>query len=362
MPVLPQVATPFVRLIYQFWLTQGVSKTVLDSILEFDIDTEKEDQFGISSFQVSALHAAAVEQTGDLALGVKLGQHLALSNLDMANVLLKAPSLEEGIRTMIQYSRVISESGYFSFDLNSDNYYCLKFTPYDDIIFSSHQKNMVFSTLSTWIINAFPFSKDLIKYHYDNEIVDLGSYQKLIACELVEDSQVYIELSEKLIKTNNPHFNEAVFQKSLQPIKKILLKRNQHLELYENVREAIKTCLLERKINQQYVADRLNLSVRNLQRRLKNIGTSYQVILDASREELAMELLKDLDIPLYEVAFLVGFTEPSAFYKAFRRWTGKRPGDFRQDVSAASKHSADGFVSDKDAAVNEASGADVLPC
>jgi AraC-like DNA-binding protein len=104
------------------------------------------------------------------------------------------------------------------------------------------------------------------------------------------------------------------------------------LDLYIEVRTAIKDCLLKQSATQENVAQQLNLTIRNLQRRLKEVGITYQAILDDSREALALGLIKDLGLPLYEIAFLVGFTEPSAFYKAFRRWTGKRPGDYRQDV------------------------------
>ena len=78
------------------------------------------------------------------------------------------------------------------------------------------------------------------------------------------------------------------------------------------------------------IRDRLGISVRNLQRRLKALGTTYQNLLDEGRQALAMKVIREGDMPLYEVAYLVGYTEPSAFYKAFKRWTGSTPGDYRQ--------------------------------
>jgi AraC-like DNA-binding protein len=90
---------------------------------------------------------------------------------------------------------------------------------------------------------------------------------------------------------------------------------------------------------QEVVAEKLGISVRNLQRRLKEVGTSYQAILDDCREALALRLIENEALALYEVAYKVGFNEPSAFYKAFKRWTGKRPGDYRQDAIATSSAS-----------------------
>ena len=86
-------------------------------------------------------------------------------------------------------------------------------------------------------------------------------------------------------------------------------------------------------MSQDHVASQLGISVRNLQRRLRPLGTTYQQLLDEARQELAIKLIAEGDQPLYEIAYLVGYTEPSAFYKAFRRWTGMTPGEFRQSGS-----------------------------
>ncbi len=59
-------------------------------------------------------------------------------------------------------------------------------------------------------------------------------------------------------------------------------------------------------------------------------GTSYQAILDEMQRELSIYYLKEEQIAVYEVAFLLGFSEASAFNRAFKRWTGQTPSEFRQ--------------------------------
>ena len=70
------------------------------------------------------------------------------------------------------------------------------------------------------------------------------------------------------------------------------------------------------------------MSSRTLRRRLKDAGTSYQEILDDVRAELARRYLAREKRAVDEVSFLLGFSDPSAFTKAFRRWTGRSPADF----------------------------------
>jgi AraC-like DNA-binding protein len=73
------------------------------------------------------------------------------------------------------------------------------------------------------------------------------------------------------------------------------------------------------------VARALAMSARNLQRGLAAEGTTFQVLLDDARRELAVRHLSEPNATVAKVAWLVGFSEPSAFHRAFRRWTGHSP-------------------------------------
>ena len=66
-----------------------------------------------------------------------------------------------------------------------------------------------------------------------------------------------------------------------------------------------------------------------MQRRLQEEGTSYQQLLDDTRRELAEQYLGQVDLTLLEVAYLLGFADPSNFFRAFRRWFGETPGEYR---------------------------------
>jgi AraC-like DNA-binding protein len=77
------------------------------------------------------------------------------------------------------------------------------------------------------------------------------------------------------------------------------------------------------------IARELAMSDRNLQRALRNDGTSFQKLLDEVRRDLAISHLANKDTSAGQVGFLLGFSEPSAFHRAFRRWTGKTPSAYR---------------------------------
>ncbi len=77
------------------------------------------------------------------------------------------------------------------------------------------------------------------------------------------------------------------------------------------------------------IADRMGLSRPTLARRLKAEGTTFEAVLDGLRRRLALDYLQERRLSVSETAYLVGFADPAAFSRAFKRWTGRSPRDAR---------------------------------
>lgn len=82
------------------------------------------------------------------------------------------------------------------------------------------------------------------------------------------------------------------------------------------------------------VADQLAVSKRTLQNRLKEEQTSYLKLLDALKNKMAVRYLETAKGSICEIAFLLGFSEQSAFNHAFKRWTGKTPMEYLKGPKA----------------------------
>jgi AraC-like DNA-binding protein len=78
------------------------------------------------------------------------------------------------------------------------------------------------------------------------------------------------------------------------------------------------------------VAGILNLTPRTLQRRLSEQDESFKGLLDKVRKELALTYIAQPFIDLAELAYLLGFSDQTAFQRAFKKWTGTTPGKFRR--------------------------------
>jgi AraC-like DNA-binding protein len=97
----------------------------------------------------------------------------------------------------------------------------------------------------------------------------------------------------------------------------------------------VKSKLIERlpsgQVSEEGIASSINVSQRSLQRKLKQQGVSFTRLLENTRRELSMQYVRNPQHSLNEVAFLLGFAEPSNFSRAFKRWYGRSPSQFRQD-------------------------------
>jgi AraC-like DNA-binding protein len=100
--------------------------------------------------------------------------------------------------------------------------------------------------------------------------------------------------------------------------------------LSARVRHLMMEHLGETTLTPETVARTLAVSQRTLSRRLADEGTSFRTILDDLRQESACALLQDRSLSIGDVAFFLQYSEPAAFNRSFRRWTGRTPRAFRQ--------------------------------
>ncbi|WP_434570471.1 AraC family transcriptional regulator [Pseudomonas sp. Z3-8] len=118
--------------------------------------------------------------------------------------------------------------------------------------------------------------------------------------------------------------NETVLKRTLAQLQPLTWERK--------VRAAIEAQLPEGEPSAERIAQAMHLSLRSLQRHLADEGCRFDALLNECRENLALLHLRDPQCSLSEVSYLLGFADTSSFSRAFKRWTGMTPGQFRDGL------------------------------
>jgi AraC-like DNA-binding protein len=104
-------------------------------------------------------------------------------------------------------------------------------------------------------------------------------------------------------------------------------------DIVQQVQSIILENLPDGQVTDRLVASELNLSERSMQRRLKEHKTTFRYLLDGVREMVAKQYIENPMNRMSDIAFLLGFSEQSAFSRAFKKWTGKSPVEYRNSLN-----------------------------
>ena len=120
-----------------------------------------------------------------------------------------------------------------------------------------------------------------------------------------------------------------VLQQHADQLLKLRAQAGAAMDIVQQVHQAIARNLAQGQVRLASIAEELKLSPRTLQRKLSEAGATFQQVLDQARFALAKEYLRQPNLNLVDIAFLLGYQEQSAFNHAFKEWAGVNPGAYR---------------------------------
>ena len=137
-----------------------------------------------------------------------------------------------------------------------------------------------------------------------------------------------LSFDKQLVDTPLTHANPGLARINDQAVVDYLARFDRD-SLTMQVRSRIIERLHDGTPNQQTIAHSLNVSLRSLQRKLSKEETNFKSLLESTRRELALLYIRETHRSLGEITYLLGFSEPSNFTRAFKRWTGISPIEYR---------------------------------
>ena len=159
----------------------------------------------------------------------------------------------------------------------------------------------------------------------------LAALEAVLACPLrFNESETRVVLPRALLARPLISPNEGLFTYLARHAEALQARVKTSASLAARVRELLAARIRQGEPEQASVAQALALGERTLQRRLQDEGTTFALLLDEVRADLGRMYLADPKLAIFEIAFLLGYSEPSPFNRAFRRWTGQSPSAFRR--------------------------------
>ncbi|EPL10609.1 AraC family transcriptional regulator [Pseudomonas sp. CF161] len=310
----------------------------LPLLAQYGLDAARLGEAGarLSIPRYMRLGHAAIQLTGDPALGLRMGQLGRLSQLGLAGVTAaQAPTVREAARCLTRFEALYGSNyrGHSSFHEDADGAW-LRF--YSISPYNAYNRFVVDSIIAGWLQQLSSLSPQPIKA----EQIDIefaaphyhADYARLGTCPIqfgAEHNQ--LRLSQASLARRNPEHCPSTWRLLLQLCERELEQLTRTRSLRERITQLLGPLLNGgREPDLEEVAARLKLPTWTLRRKLAEEGTQFRAILNDTRRDLAMTYIRDTELAFGEIAYLLGFASAEAFQRAFKRWSGQTPGEFRR--------------------------------
>lgn len=291
---------------------------------------------GIDVEHWNHLLVTAEQALGDPLLGLHVGQTISPRHLGvLGSVLLACSNLNVALQRLERYLRLVFDvipmtrrTGEGWFELVWD--------------VSQYQPGALVN--ETGIAAMVQFCRSLVRGNANPLLIDFNHagpsdcrpYEAFFGCPVrFEQRETVLRFSPQLLEQPLKNPDPALVSLLEQHAEHLLAQLPQQDEIVEQVRKAISRALREGEPVIERISRQLKLSPRTLQRRLQDAGTSYRNELNVVRHELALSYLNDPGLQVVDVAMLLGYSEHSAFTRAFKEWSGVTPAQARSCATSS---------------------------
>jgi AraC-like DNA-binding protein len=326
-----------VKTVSLLWVQGVLQAASQQGLLESDILAQAgldQDCIHASSGRISLTDTLALWRSVELLSADPLfGFHMGLSLKPahfqlLAFTMLSSPTLGDAIEKILKYQRLISDGGAFTLSQQEGQKSALIYTPTAKD-FSYHQIDAVMVAIlsfARWLLGREISPLHISLSHDEHD--GLEQYRKFYDCEIeLNQEQNSIVFSSQLLSEALPGFDKGLAAMHEQ-MADSQLQRLTKPSIVARVQERL--IAAADSISRDDIASQLAMSGRSLQRKLQEQGSSFQKLHDEYRHQRSLQLLADENLSLLDISLQLGFSESSTFYRAFKRWQGLTPGEYRQ--------------------------------
>ncbi|WP_440466476.1 AraC family transcriptional regulator [Pseudomonas sp. YH-1] len=280
--------------------------------------------------QYVALWEAAAQSSP--SVGIELGIQTEADDFGaLGHALYCAPSVEKALKTLQQFIVVFAQESMFDYELDGRELIVEYQVTIPTVV--QRRQDAEFAITSVLRMLNLITSSNLRPTRMDFEHerpADTSVHKQVFQCPLYfnqPSNRIHFPL--ETLQLPVVRGNERLYR-ALEPyLERERQQRAVSDELLSQVTRMIAAEMSSGAPSLDEISEQLNLSRRTLQRRLKEHGIEYSSLVEDVRRELALAYIKDSDYSMTEISLLVGYAESGSFTRAFRRWTGHSPQQYR---------------------------------
>lgn len=278
---------------------------------------------------------AAIQLSGDPALGLRMGQFSRIQQVGLAGVTAAlAPDLRAASRALIHFEPLYAQNYRGRSSLHEDSggawlsFYSI--SPYN-----AYNRFVVDSVLAGWLSYLSHVAGQSVraqKVEIEYPAPEYAArYEEFFGCPVEFSAGANrLRLDQPRLALGNREHCPSTWRQMLEICEKELDQLTRTRTLRERVVQLLGPLLNGREPDLEEVAARLKLPTWTLRRKLAEEGTQFRTLLNETRRDLAMIYIRDTDLAFGEIAYLLGFASAEAFQRAFKRWSGLPPGEYRR--------------------------------
>ncbi len=327
----------FVLTMIEFAAMQGANRSELLELTQQKAEVLIQEECKVEEGIYNKVAERIEEMTGDSFFGLHLGEQLNLSAAGLISQISQtSATVKEALELCCEFASLGCRALPMTLSEEKDNYK-LSFRP--DPIWFQNSPVSVRHTLDGYVAFSLRQFHTLTRQKYfplaihyvGPRVKGAEEYFRVFNCEVLFQQKEYALIFEKAqihlpIVTSDYSLLRVLVAHANEKMNTIQAEAG----FYATVKKSIVNLIKPGFPSIQQVAANLNISVRTLQRKLQSEGHTYKKLMEDLRKDFAMSYLKDPNLNISEVAYLLSYSDATAFIRSFRRWTGHSPKQYRQ--------------------------------
>jgi AraC-like DNA-binding protein len=318
------------KILCDYLIRKGYEASKLSDVLDLKLDDLDTEEARVNLDRYYALWREAVEYTDKPDLALRLAARNVMEGMGLVgHVFFNCKTLKQALEHYQRYYQLVNQSieinilergdeAVIQYSVKGGFEYCRYEMEYSLTIAAHRAKRLLQSGLDMRYV-AFAHAEP----DYPEE------YEKMFRCPIkFGQSHSEIAFDAHYLAYKMPRNSPSLYKVLTAHLDRLLSSLGKGASVASKVEAIVSKKISDAELDADYVASRLNMSRNTLYRKLKKEGVAYQDIVDGVRADYAIQHLKSGEYSITELTFILGFSEVSAFSRAFKRWTGQTPNSY----------------------------------